>query len=46
MIGLAASCGLQLVTEGVETKLQADLLLELGVRYAQGYYFGTPQPLA
>jgi diguanylate cyclase (GGDEF)-like protein/PAS domain S-box-containing protein len=46
MVGLAASCGLQLVTEGVETQLQADLLAELGVHFAQGYFFGRPAPMA
>ncbi|WNJ78499.1 EAL domain-containing protein [Cedecea neteri] len=31
-----------LVVEGVETKLQKDLLLNCGVNYMQGYYFGAP----
>jgi EAL domain-containing protein (putative c-di-GMP-specific phosphodiesterase class I) len=45
MVDLAASSGLQLVTEGVETEDQAQLLDNLGVRYAQGYLFGRPEPL-
>jgi EAL domain-containing protein (putative c-di-GMP-specific phosphodiesterase class I) len=45
MVDLAASSGLQLVTEGVETEEQAHLLDNLGVRYAQGYLFGRPGPL-
>lgn len=45
MVDLAASSGLQLVTEGVETEDQAQLLDNLGVRYAQGYLFGRPAPL-
>ncbi|MCU1603060.1 MAG: domain S-box protein [Frankiales bacterium] len=45
VVELARGCGLQLVTEGVETEAQATALRELGVRYAQGYYFGRPAPL-
>jgi EAL domain-containing protein (putative c-di-GMP-specific phosphodiesterase class I) len=44
MVELAASCGLQLVTEGVETEGQAELLAELGVGHAQGFLFGKPRP--
>jgi EAL domain-containing protein (putative c-di-GMP-specific phosphodiesterase class I) len=44
MVQLADGCGLTLVTEGVETEEQADLLQQLGVKIAQGYYFGGPQP--
>jgi diguanylate cyclase (GGDEF)-like protein/PAS domain S-box-containing protein len=45
VVGLAAGCGLQLVTEGVETEQQAALLRDLGVELAQGYLFGRPTPL-
>jgi EAL domain-containing protein (putative c-di-GMP-specific phosphodiesterase class I) len=41
---LARSCGLLLVTEGVETEQQAEILRRLGVPTAQGYLFGRPQP--
>jgi diguanylate cyclase (GGDEF)-like protein/PAS domain S-box-containing protein len=44
MVELAASCGLQLVTEGVETEGQAELLAEIGVAHAQGFFFGKPRP--
>lgn len=44
MVQLARGCGLTLVTEGVETDEQADLLLALGVEAAQGYLFGRPHP--
>jgi diguanylate cyclase (GGDEF)-like protein len=46
MVELARGCGLTLVTEGIETAVQADLLQQLGVQLAQGYYFGRPQPQA
>jgi diguanylate cyclase (GGDEF)-like protein/PAS domain S-box-containing protein len=42
---LTRGCGLQLITEGVETVQQAECLLGLGVAYAQGHFFGAPQPL-
>ena len=42
MVQLARSCGLVLVTEGVETTEQAARLAELGVEIAQGYLFGRP----
>jgi diguanylate cyclase (GGDEF)-like protein/PAS domain S-box-containing protein len=45
VVDLANSCGLQLVTEGVETERQATLLQELGVRLAQGYLLGMPAPI-
>jgi diguanylate cyclase (GGDEF)-like protein/PAS domain S-box-containing protein len=42
MVELSYDCDVRLVTEGVETELQAGLLKELGVTYAQGYLFGKP----
>ena len=44
--GLAASLGLSVVGEGVETASQAALLRKLGCEYGQGYYFGRPVPVA
>jgi diguanylate cyclase (GGDEF)-like protein/PAS domain S-box-containing protein len=40
--GMAADLGLGCVAEGVETVLQRDLLVELGVPAAQGYLFARP----
>jgi diguanylate cyclase (GGDEF)-like protein len=34
------------VVEGIENRAMADVLIELGVRDAQGYYFGRPLPFA
>jgi EAL domain-containing protein (putative c-di-GMP-specific phosphodiesterase class I) len=44
VIGLAEALGLAAIAEGVETAAQADELLRIGCRFAQGYYFARPQP--
>jgi diguanylate cyclase (GGDEF)-like protein len=41
---LADSLGITVVAEGVETKLQASTLRDLGCHYAQGYFFAKPLP--
>jgi EAL domain-containing protein (putative c-di-GMP-specific phosphodiesterase class I) len=33
---------LQVVAEGIEHRSQRDRLVELGCRYAQGFYFSMP----
>ena len=33
------------IAEGVETKAQADTLLENGCFYAQGFYYGRPMSI-
>jgi EAL domain-containing protein (putative c-di-GMP-specific phosphodiesterase class I)/DNA-binding response OmpR family regulator len=40
----AGRSGEQLIAEGVERKEEADVLLKLGVEFAQGYLFGRPEP--
>ena len=45
VVQLARACGIGLVTEGVETQVQADELLHLGVEHAQGWLLGVPAPL-
>ena len=44
VIALAADLGMAAVAEGVETADQADELVALGCREAQGYHFSRPQP--
>ena len=41
---VATGFGKDLVAEHVESAEAAAVLRELGVRYAQGYYFGRPGP--
>lgn len=43
MVDLAKTVGAQVVAERIETEAEAALMLELGVRYGQGYLFGKPE---
>lgn len=44
IIALADNLKMMLIAEGVETKEQADYLLQNGCRKAQGYYYAKPMP--
>ena len=44
VIRMAHWLRLPIITEGVETRAQADYLKNLGACYMQGYYFGRPMP--
>lgn len=44
VVEMAKGLGLDIVVEGVETKEQAEYLLELGCRIAQGFYYYYPMP--
>jgi diguanylate cyclase (GGDEF)-like protein len=45
LVLIADRLGLHTVAEHVETEAVADHLRSIGVRYAQGYLYGHPQPL-
>jgi diguanylate cyclase (GGDEF)-like protein len=42
---IGATLGIKTVAEQVETQVIADLLASMGIHYAQGWHFSTPQPL-
>ncbi len=46
IVMLADAYGLFTIVEGVETSEQAELLMQVGCKYLQGYLFGRPEPLA
>ena len=46
IVDMAKQLGLDVVVEGVETLEQAEFLLSIGCRTAQGYYFYRPLPVA
>lgn len=45
-INMSQDIGLDMIAEGVETTSQEEFLLANGCRYAQGYLFSRPIPLA
>jgi EAL domain-containing protein (putative c-di-GMP-specific phosphodiesterase class I) len=44
MTGMAQTMGARLITEGVETAQELEVMKALGVPLSQGYYLGRPQP--
>ena len=44
IISMAKAMNMQVVAEGVETKQEVDILLELGCDYIQGFYYSKPMP--
>ena len=46
IVSLAASLGLQVIAEGVETRAQAEFLVANGCSAAQGFYFAEAKPCA
>ena len=43
-IHLGHSLGLSVLAEGIETRATADLLVKMGCKEGQGYFFGKPMP--
>jgi EAL domain-containing protein (putative c-di-GMP-specific phosphodiesterase class I) len=46
IIGLARNLGLEPLAEGIETEQQRAILIRLGCRLGQGFYFSRPRPAA
>ena len=46
IIAMAHTLGMQVITEGVETEEQFEMLKQYGCDFAQGYLLGHPVPLA
>jgi diguanylate cyclase (GGDEF)-like protein len=44
IIAMSRALSLDVIAEGVETRIQADALIELGCRLAQGFYFSEAVP--
>jgi EAL domain-containing protein (putative c-di-GMP-specific phosphodiesterase class I) len=40
----ARTAGCRLIAEGIETEAEARTLIQLGVRFGQGYWYGRPDP--
>ncbi len=46
ILNLAEQIGVEVIAKGIETREQHDLLLHVGCRYAQGFLYSPPLPLA
>ncbi|WP_305806556.1 EAL domain-containing protein [Stenotrophomonas sp. YIM B06876] len=46
IVELGRTLGMRTLTEGIETRQQAEFFREQGVMYAQGYLFAKPMPVA
>ena len=45
VLALAATLGLEVVAEGIETSAQRAVLMELGCDVGQGFLFSHPEPV-
>ncbi len=45
IVSLARQLKIQVIAEGIETKLEAEILTQKGVPMLQGYYFSQPVPI-
>ena len=46
IMGLAEQIGVEVIAKGIETLAQHELLLDVGCRFAQGFLYSPPLPLA
>lgn len=46
IIAMSKALSMETVAEGIEERLQVDMLKRLGCGYIQGYYFAKPMPIA
>lgn len=46
IVSLSKQLGMEVITEGVETKEHVDFLTEIGTDTFQGYYFAKPMPVS
>ncbi|MEC9443473.1 MAG: EAL domain-containing protein, partial [Pseudomonadota bacterium] len=44
ILDLADALNMHVVAEGIETEQQRDVLLDMGCKNGQGYWFGKPVP--
>lgn len=44
VIRIAKAKGIEIIAEGIEYEIQADILCESGCNYGQGYFFAKPLP--
>ena len=44
MMMMIKGMDLKIVSEGIESKEQLEIMEELGIQYIQGYYFSKPLP--
>lgn len=43
-VSLSKALGLDVIAEGIESRETVELLLDMGCRHGQGYFFGKPMP--
>ena len=44
LVAFAEKAEVEVIAEGIETQQQADILLEIGIRYHQGFLYSKPMP--
>ncbi|WP_147355589.1 EAL domain-containing protein [Clostridium sp. OF09-36] len=44
IMNMAKALNMQVISEEIETKEQAELIYDMGCDFAQGYYYSKPRP--